>query len=235
MNIIWAITGAGHLLRESVQVLEEVSEEHEITLALSKAAEEVITLYGLNNKIENILNKNDRNTQIFEDEEKYSYPFSGKITHNRYDCLIVAPATANTVAKIVHAIADTLVTNMVAQSGKGGIPTIILPVDIQEGPVETVIPPHINAKTCRKCDECKSRKVCPQNAIKPPHIDTIRCTGCMQCRNSCPYNALITDKKIELYIRKIDAENTKNLEKIENITVVTKPWEIKDKIGKKDS
>ena len=52
----------------------------------------------------------------------------------------------------------------------------------------------------------------------------------MQCENACNYNAIIADKKLKLYIREIDAENTKKLEKIENITTLHHPKEILKKI-----
>lgn len=54
--------------------------------------------------------------------------------------LIIAPATANTVAKIVHGIADTLVTNAVSQTAKGDTPIYILPVDRKKGTVTTYSP-----------------------------------------------------------------------------------------------
>lgn len=62
--------------------------------------------------------------------QKFSYPITGRLSLGKYDLLIVTPATANTVAKIVHGISDTLVTNAVAQAGKGAVKTLIVPVDI---------------------------------------------------------------------------------------------------------
>ena len=50
------------------------------------------------------------------------------------------PATANTVAKIVVGIADTLVTNAVAQANKADIPIYIFPVDQKPGSLTTVLP-----------------------------------------------------------------------------------------------
>jgi flavoprotein len=47
----------------------------------------------------------------------------------RYDRLVIAPATANTVAKCALGIADTLPTNLFAQAGKAGVPSVILPTD----------------------------------------------------------------------------------------------------------
>ena len=226
MKIMWAITGAGHLLKESIEVMEELSQKHTITIILSNAGLEVIQKYGYLNKLQEIKEKNNENNIITEEEEKYSYPLSGKITHEKYDYIIVSPTTANTTAKIVHGIADTLVTNVVAQSGKGQIPLIVVPVDQKEGIITTTIPPYIKKDLCKRCPFCKAKVICPQKAINPPYIDSTKCIGCMKCHDCCIYDALITDEKIELYIRKIDAENTRKLEKIENIKTVFNPKEI---------
>ena len=52
MRIGWAITGAGHLLNESVDALEELAENNEITVFLSNASEEVLKMYGLYERVE---------------------------------------------------------------------------------------------------------------------------------------------------------------------------------------
>ena len=54
MRIGWAITGAGHLLNESVDALEELAENNEITVFLSNASEEVLKMYGLYERVESI-------------------------------------------------------------------------------------------------------------------------------------------------------------------------------------
>ena len=46
----------------------------------------------------------------------------------------------NTVAKIAYGIADTLITNCVAQAIKGGTPVVIYPVDQELGSRETQVP-----------------------------------------------------------------------------------------------
>lgn len=232
MRIIWAITGAGHLIKESIDVLEKISEEHEITIITSKAGEEVLQLYGYTNTINNIITKNKNNQLIKDEDQQYSYPFSGKITEYKYDLIIIAPATANTTAKIVHGIADTLITNVAAQSGKGRIPLLIIPVDQKEGLLQTQIPPYIDKKLCKKHDPCYANRYCPEDAIHPPKIDATKCTSCKKCEKKCPENAIITDKIIEIYIRKIDADNAKHLNDIENITTLEKPEEILEKIRK---
>lgn len=226
MKIMWAITGAGHLLDESINVLEKLSKKHEITIIFSNAGLEVVKLYGFYKKIEKIKKENENNMILTDNDEKYSYPFSGKLTYNKYDLIIISPTTANTTAKIVHGIADTLVTNVAAQSGKGQIPLIVVPVDQKEGLITTTLPPRIDKNKCKICKMCMARSICPTKAFNPPVIDTEKCIRCMQCEGCCIHDAIITDETIELYIRKIDAENTKKLGNIENITTIYNPLEI---------
>lgn len=118
MRIGFAFTGAGHLLRESVVLAEKLAKDHEVTVFLSGAAEEVLKMYGLYERIENITGGKYRELAT-DSNQKFSYPITGRLSLGKYDLLIVSPATANTVSKIVYGIADTLVTNAVAQSGKG--------------------------------------------------------------------------------------------------------------------
>ena len=41
MKIGWAFTGAGHLLKESVEAMEELAKDNDLTVFLSQASEEV--------------------------------------------------------------------------------------------------------------------------------------------------------------------------------------------------
>ena len=233
MKIMWGITGAGHLLNESITVLNKLSKKHELTVIFSNSGLEVVKLYGYYKKIEQIISKNPNNKMVFEDDEKYAYPLSGKLTYEKYDLIVISPTTANTVAKIVNGIADNLITNVVAQSGKGQIPLIIVPVDQESGLITTTLPPRINKNICKRCKMCMAKTICPTKAINPPEIDTSKCIRCMKCEDCCLHNAIITNETFELYIRKIDAENTKRLGEIENITTIFNPMDIlKDKLLK---
>ena len=139
MKIAFGITGAGHLLLDSVELLEKLMTKHDVTVLLSAAGEEVLKMYGLYERIETITG-GYYNELIQEKDQKFSYPITGRFSLGKYDLLIVSPATSNTIGKIVGGIADTLITNAVAQSGKGGIKTCIIPVDLKSGDVETVLP-----------------------------------------------------------------------------------------------
>ena len=230
MRIGFAFTGAGHLLRESVQVAEKLAKDHEVTIFLSGAAEEVLKMYGLYERVERLTGGKYRELAT-DSNQKFSYPITGRLSLGKYDLLIVSPATANTVSKIVYGIADTLVTNAVAQSGKGAVPVYMVPVDIHPGPIDTVLPSKIEASKCQSCDDCVASLACEQGAIIPhEEIDLTKCIGCGLCRNTCPYDAISEGKIITIYLRVIDIENTRKLASIDNIQIYEAPNEILDKI-----
>jgi archaeoflavoprotein AfpA len=136
MKVVWGITGSGDLLPEVTEELEKLvdTSKIEITTCLSKAAKMVVNWYRLSERIEKISRK------VFYEYDANSPFIAGPLQVGKYDYLLVAPATANTVAKIVHGIADTLITNAVAQAQKGGIEIIVLPVDQKAGKITTLLP-----------------------------------------------------------------------------------------------
>ena len=218
MRIAFAFTGAGHLLRESVKVALELSKEHEVTVFLSGAAEEVLKMYGLYESVVGITGGKYRELAT-DSNQKFSYPITG------------SPATANTVSKIVYGIADTLVTNAVAQAGKGAVPVYMVPVDIHPGPIDTVLPSKIELSKCENCDDCVAALACEQGAIIPhSEIDLTKCVGCGLCRNSCPNDAISEGKIITIYMRDIDIENTRKLESIDDIKIFENPEEILEQL-----
>ena len=230
MRIAFAFTGAGHLLNESVQIAEKLAKENEVTILLSGAAEEVLKMYGLYDRVVKLTGGKYRELAT-DSNQKFSYPITGRLSLGKYDLLIVSPATANTVSKIVCGIADTLVTNAVAQAGKGAVKTYMVPVDIHPGPVDTVLPSKMELSKCQDCDECVAAIVCEQGAIIPhEEIDLLKCIGCGLCRNSCPYDAISEGKIITIYMRDIDIENTRKLSSIDNIQIFENPEDILDKI-----
>ena len=109
MRIGWAITGAGHLLNESVDALEELAENNEITVFLSNASEEVLKMYGLYERVEAITGGRYRELAT-DSNQKFSFPITGRLSLGKYDLLIVSPATANTVGLSFDYAAAALAT-----------------------------------------------------------------------------------------------------------------------------
>ena len=183
-------------------------------------------MYGLYDRIVSLTGGKYRELAT-DSNQKFSFPITGRLSLGKYDLFIVSPATANTVAKIVYGIADTLVTNAVAQAGKGAVKTLMVPVDIHPGPIDTVLPSKMEASKCQTCDECIAALACPEGAIIPhDEIDLTKCVGCGQCRNSCPYDAISEGKIITIYMRDIDIENTKKLSEIDDIQIFENPKDI---------
>lgn len=155
-RIVWGITGAGDLLQEVVDELQKLSDagKVEITTCLSKAGHTVVRMYKLTERIE----KTSKRVLI---EQDANTPFIvGSLQLGRFHSLLVAPATGNTVAKIVYGIADTLITNAVAQAQKAGVPIYVLPVDQRLGEIVTRLPSgELKTLTMRDVDVENVRKL----------------------------------------------------------------------------
>lgn len=226
MRIAWGFTGAGHLLQESVDTLVELSKDHEVTVMTSGAGEEVLKMYGLFETVKKLTGGKYREL-VLESDQRESYPMTGRFSLGTYDMLIVSPATSNTIAKIVHGIADSLVTNAVAQAGKGRVDTYIVPVDLESGDVETVLPSKLELDLCENCETCQAAAVCPNEAITPGvEINLLKCGGCGACHTACPFNAVTGGKIITIHMREIDIENTSKLYKFDGITILSHPDEL---------
>jgi len=226
MRIAWGFTGAGHLLQESVDALVELSKDHEVTVMTSGAGEEVLKMYGLFETVKNLTGGKYREL-VLESDQRESYPMTGRFSLGTYDMLIVSPATSNTIAKIVHGIADSLITNAVAQAGKGRVDTYIVPVDLESGNVETVLPSKLELELCKNCEICQAAAVCPNEAITPGvEINLLKCGGCGACHTACPYKAVTGGKIITIHMREIDIENTSKLYKIDGISIMSHPDEL---------
>lgn len=118
-RLAWAITGSGHYLRECLDLVES---RGDVDLFLSRAGAEVLVQYGLDLK-------SLRERIVCYRDTAASSPPVARLYDGVYSRLVIAPATSNTVAKMVWGISDTLVTNMYAQAGKCRIPSIVFACD----------------------------------------------------------------------------------------------------------
>ncbi|MEL4305196.1 archaeoflavoprotein AfpA [Methanococcoides sp. LMO-2] len=135
-RIAWGITGSGDQIKETYDVMHDIKERTDIEFMvfLSKEGETVMKWYRMWDDIQ-------RDFPNFKTDAGPNSPFiAGPLQVGHYDALIIAPATANSVAKMVYGIADTLVTNVVAQTAKGDTPIYILAVDQKRGTVDTFAP-----------------------------------------------------------------------------------------------
>lgn len=133
--IAWGITGAGDKLTETVQVMRQIKEkDYLIDVFVSEEGGTVLKWYKQFEEVNNVFDS-------CTIESGPNAPFIlGDLQAGKYDALIISPATANTVAKIVCGIADTLLTNAVAQTAKTDTPIYIYPVDQKKGKIKTQAP-----------------------------------------------------------------------------------------------
>jgi archaeoflavoprotein AfpA len=137
-KVAWGITGGGDKIADFIDVMKEIQKEYEsmveIQVFLSKAADIVLKYY----RLEDDLRKNFAKVRV---ELNSNVPFlAAWMQMRKYEFLLIAPATSNTVAKIVNSIGDTLLTNAAIMSLKAFVPVYIAPTDYREGIVYTKLP-----------------------------------------------------------------------------------------------
>ena len=135
-KLAWGITGAGDLITEIFEAMKDLKENgnFKITAVLSKAAVKVIKAYRLWDTLPTIADK------IMVEKDSNTPFIVGALQTRKFKALLVAPATGNSVAKIVHGIADTLITNAVSMTTRTKTPVFILPVEREGNEVNTTLP-----------------------------------------------------------------------------------------------
>jgi len=137
-KVAWGITGAGDKIAEYLEAMKAIKKEYEDTVEiqvfLSKAAETVLKFYRLEDELK-------RNFAKVTVEVNSNTPFlAAWMQMRKYEFLLIAPATSNTVAKIANSIGDALLTNAAIMSLKAFVPVYIAPTDYEEGTVYTKLP-----------------------------------------------------------------------------------------------
>ncbi len=136
--IVWGITGSGDRIRETVDVMKEMKEKYEdrvdIRVYVSKAGDQVVKYYKLLPELEIDFDK------IWVEANANAPFLAGQVQMGKFEFMLIAPATSNTVAKISLRIADTMLTNAAIMSQKALVPLYIMPSDFKEGEVITKLP-----------------------------------------------------------------------------------------------
>ncbi len=138
MKVAWGITGSGDKIMETLDAMKAVKEKHggglDVEVFLSKAGEQVAKYYGIRDELKEAFER------VWEEKNANSPFLAGRLQLGEFAFFLVAPATSNTVAKLVHGISDTLITNSAIQAMKARVPVHIMPVDYREGTVVTKLP-----------------------------------------------------------------------------------------------
>jgi archaeoflavoprotein AfpA len=136
IRIAWGITGCGDYLKESLEIMEELTKEHDLDVRvfLSTAGEMVVKWYKLYNDLKTNFPKT-------YSEKSPNIPFLvGDLQLKKYDFLLITPSTSNTVGKIAAGISDTLLSNAAAMAMKAKVPVYIFPADQKKGDIITDLP-----------------------------------------------------------------------------------------------
>lgn len=135
-KLAWGITGAGDLMPETFGIMKDLKKNNaiEITAFLSLAAVKVVKVYRLWDTLPTIADK------ILLEKDSNTPFIVGSLQTGRFDALLVAPTTGNSVAKIVHGVSDSLVTNAVSMTNRTKIHSFILPVEKEGNEVRTTLP-----------------------------------------------------------------------------------------------
>jgi archaeoflavoprotein AfpA len=135
--VAWGITGSGDRIREVLDVMIEIQNRYrgvEIIVYVSIAGDQVLKWYRLSK----VLQTQFKKVLV---EINANAPFlAGDVQTKRFDFLLLAPVTSNTVAKISLGIGDTMLTNAAAMGLKALVPLYLLPSDFKEGTVYTTLP-----------------------------------------------------------------------------------------------
>jgi len=172
-KVAWGITGGGDRIAEFIETMKNIKQEYENTVEIqvfvSKAAETVLKFYDL----EATVRQNFSKVTV---EINSNSPFlAAWLQMRKYEFLLIAPATSNTIAKIANGIGDSMLSNAANMSLKAFVPVYVVPTDYKEKIVYTKLP---------------------------------------------------DGKDMKLRIRKEDAEQTRKLEEMEDMSVLSDPREI---------
>lgn len=157
-KVAWGITGAGDRVAEYVDLMIQLKQEYEATLEIqvfvSKAADTMLKFYNLENTIK-------QSFQRYMVELNANSPFlAGWVQNKKYEFLLIAPASSNSVAKIANCIGDTMITNAASMALKAFVPVYINPVDYEEKILYTKLPNGKEMKLrVRKEDADQVRKL----------------------------------------------------------------------------
>jgi archaeoflavoprotein AfpA len=137
-RIAWGITGCGDRLAETCEIMKDIKKEYEdqveIRIYISKAGEQVLKYYNLIDDLKKNFNK-------YKVEVNSNSPFlAGALQLGKFNFLLIAPCTSNTVAKIALGISDSMLSNSALMALKASISVYLMPSDYKIGELFTRIP-----------------------------------------------------------------------------------------------
>lgn len=172
-RVAWGITGSGDRLVETIETMKQINKQYQddvrITVYLSKAGNQILNFYSLGKDLKENFDK-------VRVEVNSNVPtLAVQLQSGKIEFLLIAPTTANTVAKIATGIADTLLCNATIMSLKSFVPVYLLPCDYKEGVTVTQLPDGTEMRIqVRKEDVENTKKLAAMDGLvileKPEEI-----------------------------------------------------------------
>ena len=106
----------------------------DIDVYISKAADTMLKFYRLDEDVKKSFCK------VMVEVNANSPFLAAWMQNGKYEFLLIAPCSSNSVAKIVNSISDTMLTNAAIMSLKAFRPVYVLPTDYKESVVYTKLP-----------------------------------------------------------------------------------------------
>lgn len=168
------------------------------------------------------------NDVIFEIDEGSSFPSGASAANNRYDFIVISPATGNTVAKVANGIADSLITNLAIMGNKSEKSKVIfVPTDYKQGEIKSYLPIMLHQDTCKKCQECSALWACKPGAIRRKRgkirVNRLKCIGCLDCVKFCRHGVVTFLEETKVIVRNREAIAADLLSKQEGFIVLETP------------
>ena len=137
-RVAWGITGAGDKIAEYLDVMEQIKKQYassvDIHVFVSQAGDTVLKFYSLEKRLKQSFEK-------IHFEVNANAPFlAAWLQMGKYEFLLIAPATSNTVAKIANGIGDTMLSNAAIMGLKAFKTVYVAPTDYKEGECITKLP-----------------------------------------------------------------------------------------------
>ncbi len=209
-RVLWCVTGSGSFMHECVEAVKTLVERGvAVEVCFSRGGEEVAKAYGVIDDFRAL------GVKLILERSYSGHEVAGRVASGRYRAVVIAPATSNTVAKILLGVADTLPTIAASQALKNRVPLYVAPSDYSDT-VVTTFPCVVRVSACTLCATCVA--FCPTNAIalkgSSASIDYSKCVGCGICAALCPSNAITCWAKAVYSCYARDVGYSRELEKL---------------------
>lgn len=200
-----------------------------VTAYVSRAGEELLRSYGLLEALASSCTGPYPAGIVFERDEPWSFPSAARVYKGVYRAVVISPATTNAVSKIVHGIADDLVSNLASHALKSGTKLLVVPTDLK--PIESLIPVLVRRELCEQCDSCAAAPACPTGALRPDPLWKVRvnaalCTMCGACVPLCPAGAIEVGARVVVRPHPHHARIVSALREIEGVSVLEDPGKV---------